>query len=125
MPKIKVFVRLENKETKTTLEQICHGILLDHKIIYYEEKRVVTIYLDSNTIKMIRKENESSIVLTFHEGKKENCIYELKQVGNFEITTETSLLEMNDNKVHICYKTKLKDELMGNFDFHLHYEVIE
>lgn len=125
MPKIKVFVRLENKETKTTLERMYHGILLDHKIIYYEDNRIVTIYLHSNTIKMIRKEKENSIFLTFHEGKKENCAYELKQVGKLEITTETSLLEVNDNNVHICYKTKWNDELMGNFDFQLHYEVIE
>lgn len=121
MPKIKVFIKLENKLNKEVLEKTYLGYKRDDKIIYQDEKTIVTIYKKSNTIEMIRKEEDFVTQLLFkkHSIQKGKIKTEEKIL---EFDVETSILEFTEKYLHICYKTKI-EEVMGNFEFHL--EVIE
>lgn len=122
MPKIKVFVTLKNILTKEVLQESYDGILNENKIIYKEGSKTITIYKYSNTITMIRRGEE---VMQFHFLKgTSDCIYEFGYKEPFRITIETSLLEMKEKQIHICYQTRLGEEIMGIFDFRLQYEVI-
>lgn len=122
MPKIKVFMTLENKQTGEILKEYYDGILTKEKIVYQEENKIVTIFKDLNTIKMIRKDSNNSIHFTFQQGKLRKGFYKIDQ-RQFEFMVETSLLEFDKKMLHICYQTKIENEIMGNFDFKL--EVIK
>lgn len=124
MPKIKVFMTLKNKQTSEILKAFYGGILTKEKIVYQEENKIVTIFKDHNKIKMIRKDQNDIIYLTFQKGKIEKGFYEVKQ-KKFEFVVKTSLLEFDHEMLHICYQTKIEDEIMGDFDFKLHFEVIK
>ncbi len=125
MPKIKVFVTLKNKLNNEQIKKTYEGFLTSEKITYKEENKIVTIYRNSNTIKMIRRCEESLITLNFKKGETKKS--ELKPAGlnPIELETETLLLESNNNQIYICYKTKIKEEIMGDYEFYLQYEVEE
>ncbi len=123
MPKIKVFVTLTNKLNNEQIKKIYEGFLTNEKLIYKEEDRIVTIYRNSNIIKMIRRSKENVITLNFVEGKTKKSHLEITGLEPLEMETETSLLENNEYGFHVCYKTKIKEEIMGDYDFHLRYEV--
>lgn len=125
MPKIKVFVTLKDKQNQEQIKKTYDGFLTNEKIVYKEENRTVTIYRNSNTIKMIRRNEESIITLNFVEGKIKNSYLEMLGLEPLELETETSLLENQKYGFHICYKTKVNEEVMGEYDFHLQYEVKE
>ncbi len=125
MPKIKVFVTIKNTLEKEYLENSYTGILTDRKLLYQDEKRTVTILKKCNTIEMITHDKENSSHLTFKEHTEERGIYNVKNIGTLEITVKTSLLEISNNEIHICYQTLFDTELMGQFDFKLRYEVIK
>ncbi len=123
MPKIKVFVTLKNKLNNEQMEKTYDGFLTNEKITYKEEDNIVTIYRNSNTIKMIRRSNENLITLNFEEGVTKKSRLEPVGLGPIEIETETSLLESNECQIYVCYKTKIKEEIMGDYEFKLQYEV--
>lgn len=125
MPKIKVFVTLKNKLSNELMERTYNGFLTDEKISYKEEDKIVTIYRNSNTIKMIRRCNESLITLNFEKGETKKSKLELTSLKPIEIETETLSLENNESRIYICYKTKIKEEIMGDYEFNLQYEVKE
>lgn len=122
MPKIKVFIKLENKKNKEILEKTYSGYKRDDKIIYQDGNIICTIYKKSNTIEMIRKEEESITEFVFEKNSTQKGKIKMEgTILNFDI--ETSILEFTNQYLHICYKTKVEEEIMGDFDFHL--EVIE
>lgn len=125
MSKIKLFVTLVDKRTKEQIKRTYDGFLTNEKLVYKEEDKIVTIYRNSNIMKMIRRNTDSFITLNFEEGKTKISYLEMTGLEAIEIKTETSLLEMNECGFHICYKTKIKEEVMGDYDFHLQYEVKE
>lgn len=124
MPKIKVLVTINNTLSAESLENTYIGILIDDKLIYKDESRIVTILKKCNTIEMITHDKESSSNLTFKEKTEKKGIYKVKDIGTFEVTVKTSLLEISNDEIHICYQTLLETELMGQFDLKLRYEVI-
>lgn len=125
MPKIKVFVTLKNKQTKETLNDCYRGFMTSDKFVYQEENRIVTIYKKYNTITMIRREKENSTFLTFEEGKKKEGSYQILGYHPIKLEIETFLLEIQEKNIHICYQTWFEDELMGDFDIQIQYEVIK
>lgn len=125
MPKIKVFITLKNNQNKEVLQEVCSGFINDEKIVYQEDKRIVTILKNSNTIQMIRRENHHIIYLPLEEGKELTGSYQIEPYQPINIVVNTSLLSYSGNKIHICYQTRIENEIMGDFDFNLQYEVIE
>lgn len=125
MPKINVFMTLKNKLNNEQIKGTYEGFLTDDKITYKEEEKIVTIYRNSNTIKMIRRCKENLIILNFEKGEIKKSQLEPIGLEPIEIETETLLLESNDNQIYIRYKTKIKEEIMGDYEFNLQYEVKE
>lgn len=125
MPKINVFMTLKNKLYNEQIKGTYEGFLTDDKITYKEEEKFVTIYRNSNTIKMIRRCKENLIILNFAKGEIKKSQLEPIGLEPIEIETETLLLESNDNQIYIRYKTKIKEEIMGDYEFNLQYEVKE
>ncbi|MCI9234282.1 MAG: hypothetical protein HFH08_06830 [Bacilli bacterium] len=125
MPKIKVFVTLVNRLNNEQIKKTYEGFLNDEKLAYKEEDKIVTIYRNSNTIKMIRRSKENLVTLNFMEGKTKKSHLEMMGLEPLEIETDTSLLENNKYGFHICYRTRVKEEIMGDYDFCLQYEVEE
>lgn len=125
MPKIKVFITLKNNQNKEVLEETCFGVINGEKISYQEDNRIVTILKNCNKIEMIRREKNTSINLPLEAGKKTIGSYKIESYDPINIIVNTSLLTISNNKIHICYQTKIEQEIMGDFDFTLQYEVIE
>lgn len=125
MPKINVFMTLKNKLNNEQIKGTYEGFLTDDKITYKEEEKIVTIYRNSNTIKMIRRCKENLIILNFEKGEIKKSQLEPIGLEPIEIETETLLLESNDKQIYIRYKTKIKEEIMGDYEFNLQYEVKE
>ena len=121
MQKIQVFIRIQNQWDHSFLEGTYDGFLTQEKIVYLEEKRTVTILKDSNTITITRRDQENYIFLTFEKNHVTKGIYKIDNLRSFEIQIETSLLEIFENQMHICYQTSVEKNVLGIFDFHLRY----
>jgi len=124
MPKIKVFVTIKNNIDNVVLKNQYDGFLNNEKLVYQEEERIVTIYEESNTIRMIRREKENSTFLTFKDNVTTKGTYEIVGYRPLEIEISTSLLEKKDTSYHICYQTKVDKDIMGDFEVTIYYEVI-
>lgn len=125
MPKIKVFVTLDNKLEKKKIRNSYNGFLNKEKLVYLEDEKIVTISRKCNTITMIRKGKENSIFLTFEKEKKTDCFCKMKDCLSFQFSIFTQKLEQKENVLHLCYETKIEQEVMGVFELFLQYEVIE
>lgn len=120
---MKVFVTLIDKQNQEQRQEIYDGFWTTEKLVYKEESKIVTIYMNYNKIKMVRREPECVITLNFMEGKCLKSLLEIKGMLPLTIETETSLLNINEEKIHICYQTKIEKEIMGSYDLQL--EVIK
>lgn len=123
MPKIRVFVRLVDRLNHDQIKKTYEGFLTNEKLVYKEEDRIVTIYRNSNTIKMIRRSKDGFITLNFMEGKTKKSYLEITGLEPLEIETDTSLLENSQYGFHVCYKNRVEEEIMGDYDLCLQYEV--
>ncbi len=123
MSKIKIKTILKNNETNIKYE--IKGIYNENKISFLENRVRVNIYIENNTLRIVRTTNEYQIFLKFQEFLTIPGKYDIKDIGTLEIETKTEKLEINDKKIFIQYILYVNGENLGRNMYTLEYEAIQ
>lgn len=121
MKKIKIHSLLSNSDNETTtIEAIAEFDEEKNLLNYTEEELKVTIQILENRVIMERKNEEYDLCLEFSLNEKVRCNYEVKSIGlNLEIDVYTKILEIEENRVYICYELFNDNKSIGTFEYKL------
>lgn len=123
MAKIKLEAKVMNQSEKNTFSYQGDGLLLKSKIVYYENDICVTLTKQENIVRLVRKQKDYELEMTFQKGYKTEVIYNsLKESLKTYLQVETNVLEWENDRVRIDYRLYPSDEL---FSYQLKFEVIE
>ena len=123
MAKIKLNAKVINQSEKNTFSYHGDGLLLKNKIVYYENDICVTLMKQENIVKLVRKQKDYELEMTFQKGYKTEVIYNsLKESLKTYLQVETNVLEWENDRVRIDYRLYPTNEL---FSYQLKFEVIE
>ena len=123
LAKIKLEAKVMNQSEKNTFSYQGDGLLLKNKIVYYENDICVTLTKQENIVRLVRKQKDYELEMTFQKGYKTEVIYNsLKESLKTYIQVETNVLEWENDRVKIDYRLYPSDEL---FSYQLKFEVIE
>lgn len=123
MAKIKLEAKVINQSEKNTFSYQGDGLLLKNKIVYYENDICVTLTKQENIVRLVRKQKDYELEMTFQKGYKTEVIYNsLKESLKTYLQVETNVLEWENDRVRIDYRLYPSDEL---FSYQLKFEVIE
>ncbi len=123
MAKIKLEAKVMNQSEKNTFSYQGDGLLLKNKIVYYENDICVTLTKQENIVRLVRKQKDYELEMTFQKGYKTEVIYNsLKESLKTYLQVETNVLEWENDRVKIDYRLYPSDEL---FSYQLKFEVIE
>lgn len=123
LAKIKLEAKVMNQSEKNTFSYQGDGLLLKNKIVYYENDICVTLTKQDNIVRLVRKQKDYELEMTFQKGYKTEVIYNsLKESLKTYLQVETNVLEWENDRVKIDYRLYPSDEL---FSYQLKFEVIE
>lgn len=123
MAKIKLEAKVMNQSEENTFSYQGDGLLLKNKIVYYENDICVTLTKQENIVRLVRKQKDYELEMTFQKGYKTEVIYNsLKESLKTYLQLETNVLEWENDRVRIDYRLYPSDEL---FSYQLKFEVIE
>lgn len=123
LAKIKLEAKVMNQSEKNTFSYQGDGLLLKSKIVYYENDICVTLTKQENIVRLVRKQKDYELEMTFQKGYKTEVIYNsLKESLKTYLQVETNVLEWENDRVRIDYRLYPSDEL---FSYQLKFEVIE
>lgn len=123
LAKIKLEAKVMNQSEKNTFSYQGDGLLLKNKIVYYENDICVTLTKQENIVRLVRKQKDYELEMTFQKGYKTEVIYNsLKESLKTYLQVETNVLEWENDRVKIDYRLYPSDEL---FSYQLKFEVIE
>lgn len=123
MAKIKLKAKVINQSEKNTFSYQGDGLLLKNKIVYYENDICVTLTKQENIVRLVRKQKDYELEMTFQKGYKTEVIYNsLKESLKTYLQVETNVLEWENDRVRIDYRLYPTNEL---FSYQLKFEVIE
>lgn len=123
LAKIKLKAKVINQSEKNTFSYHGDGLLLKNKIVYYENDICVTLTKQENIVRLVRKQKDYELEMTFQKGYKTEVIYNsLKESLKTYLQVETNVLEWENDRVRIDYRLYPSDEL---FSYQLKFEVIE
>lgn len=123
LAKIKLEAKVINQSEKNTFSYQGDGLLLKNKIVYYENDICVTLTKQENIVRLVRKQKDYELEMTFQKGYKTEVIYNsLKESLKTYLQVETNVLEWENDRVRIDYRLYPSDEL---FSYQLKFEVIE
>lgn len=123
LAKIKLEAKVMNQSEKNTFSYQGDGLLLKNKIVYYENDICVTLTKQENIVRLVRKQKDYELEMTFQKGYKTEVIYNsLKESLKTYLQVETNVLEWENDRVRIDYRLYPSDEL---FSYQLKFEVIE
>ncbi len=123
LAKIKLNAKVINQSEENTFSYQGDGLLLKNKIVYYENDICVTLTKQENIVRLVRKQKDYELEMTFQKGYKTEVIYNsLKESLKTYLQLETNVLEWENDRVRIDYRLYPSDEL---FSYQLKFEVIE
>ena len=123
LAKIKLNAKVINQSEENTFSYQGDGLLLKNKIVYYENDICVTLTKQENIVRLVRKQKDYELEMTFQKGYKTEVIYNsLKESLKTYLQVETNVLEWENDRVRIDYRLYPSDEL---FSYQLKFEVIE
>lgn len=123
LAKIKLEAEVMNQSEENTFSYQGDGLLLKNKIVYYENDICVTLTKQENIVRLVRKQKDYELEMTFQKGYKTEVIYNsLKESLKTYLQVETNVLEWENDRVRIDYRLYPSDEL---FSYQLKFEVIE
>lgn len=123
LAKIKLEAKVINQSEKNTFSYQGDGLLLKNKIVYYENDICVTLTKQENIVRLVRKQKDYELEMTFQKGYKTEVIYNsLKESLKTYLQVETNVLEWENDRVRIDYRLYPTNEL---FSYQLKFEVIE
>lgn len=112
-----------NQSEENTFSYQGDGLLIKNKIVYYENDICVTLTKQENIVRLVRKQKDYELEMTFQKGYKTEVIYNsLKESLKTYLQLETNVLEWENDRVRIDYRLYPSDEL---FSYQLKFEVIE
>lgn len=102
------------------------GMLKNNELIFFENSIKVVISIIDNIIKIRRITDEYTLELQFDDSLTKEGIYDIKG-GSIQIPvkTNTSVLKINDQNIHIEYELELSGVNQGKFIYDVNYEVIK
>lgn len=123
LAKIKLNAKVINQSEENTFSYQGDGLLLKNKIVYYENDICVTLTKQENIVRLVRKQKDYELEMTFQKGYKTEVIYNsLKESLKTYLQVETNVLEWENDRVRIDYRLYPTNEL---FSYQLKFEVIE
>lgn len=123
LAKIKLEAEVMNQSEENTFSYQGDGLLIKNKIVYYENDICVTLTKQENIVRLVRKQKDYELEMTFQKGYKTEVIYNsLKESLKTYLQLETNVLEWENDRVRIDYRLYPSDEL---FSYQLKFEVIE
>ena len=123
LAKIKLEAKVINQSEKNTFSYQGDGLLLKNKIVYYENDICVTLTKQENIVRLVRKQKDYELEMTFQKGYKTEVVYNsLKESLKTYLQVETNVLEWENDRVRIDYRLYPTNEL---FSYQLKFEVIE
>ena len=123
LAKIKLKAKVINQSEKNTFSYQGDGLLLKNKIVYYENDICVTLTKQENIVRLVRKQKDYELEMTFQKGYKTEVIYNsLKESLKTYLQVETNVLEWENDRVRIDYRLYPTNEL---FSYQLKFEVME
>lgn len=123
LAKIKLEAKVMNQSEENTFSYQGDGLLLKNKIVYYENDICVTLTKQENIVRLVRKQKDYELEMTFQKGYKTEVIYNsLKESLKTYLQLETNVLEWENDRVRIDYRLYPTNEL---FSYQLKFEVIE
>lgn len=123
LAKIKLEAKVMNQSEENTFSYQGDGLLLKNKIVYYENDICVTLTKQENIVRLVRKQKDYELEMTFQKGYKTEVIYNsLKECLKTYLQVETNVLEWENDRVRIDYRLYPTNEL---FSYQLKFEVIE
>lgn len=121
MSKINVKSMLNNLTEKEIFNVETTGILIDNKIKYIDNSVTVIVELKEKTISLDRTASEYHIYMEFDKDNVTDGIYEIKNLGDFNLRVETEDININDNEIFIKYIMYIND-VKQNFEYKIIYE---
>lgn len=124
MKKLNIKSTIYNIDDKMPKTNTCLGNMDNNKIFYDDDDISVTILIIDNKIKMVRNGNDYKLDMTFILKEKTYGIYQIDELGDFNVEIFTNKLDIKPKKIYIEYTLKVESEQLGKFNFNLDYEVI-
>lgn len=122
---MKIFIKttLKSMEEETSYEG--YGILTENKIVYTENGVRTTIKVEQDKVSMKRNHDTYELLLHWDKKKKTDGIYKIYELhSEIHLQIETNMLELSSQEIKVKYQLKQED-VIGNYEFHLTYEVKE
>ena len=124
MAKIEVRSRLIGNEIDHHITT--SGILTKGKIVYREPDICMIVKFTNNSIELQRSHSDYTLKLSFDTQCTCNGSYRINDPTlSIEAKTKTKALQIEDGMIDIVYELSLGDELVGEYHYHLDYEVKE
>lgn len=124
MKKVKIHTILSNHENETTnLEIEADYNEKENTLTYKEADLTTTIEILDNMVRIIRKNDDYDLTLEFKENVIEKSKYIVKSIGlDLDIEVETTLLEIDDNRIYINYELFNENKSIGKFEYKIFKE---
>ena len=119
MGKIKIKTKLTvrgNSEENINIKT--HGIKTDNKIVFQEDKTVVTLILEQESLLLQRKNSDYTLKMRFNL-KESWCIFNLEKMGNVNLDLITNELLIEDGIINLNYS--MND---SSYNYLINYEVV-
>ena len=122
MSKLNIKTKLKTKENN--LKYNLKGIKNNNKISFVENNIKVNMYIEKDSIKIIRKTEEYEMELCFKQSLTITGKYDIKNIGILEIKTDTKKLIIEEGKIYIEYILYVNKENLGLNTYEIEYEAI-
>ena len=124
MAKIEVRSRLVGDETDH--QMTTSGILTTGKIVYREPEIRMVLKFANNHIQLERSHSDYTLKLSFENQHTCSGSYQIKEpMLSMEAKTKTKALQVEDGMIDIIYELILGGQSLGDYHYHLDYEVKE
>lgn len=125
MSKIRIKSTIFGDETEKEIVEV-FGIKNNHKVMYIYNDTKVSIELSSNTIIIIRENDESRLILKFRDNDSITSDYYIKSLNIIvKVKTKTKLLKINKNSLKIKYDLFIADCFSDSFTYNLEWESLK
>lgn len=126
MAKIYLKTSLKTKEEETPIIYEGFGMIHDGKIVYQENEVTTIIQNRGKEYTLTRKNAEYELHFSFALNEDTSGHYHIFAVGpKMHLQIHTNVLEWNNHEIEILYQLRINDVDMGEYLYHLEYEVKE
>ncbi len=124
MREIQIKSTLKNSENEITNVQTKGIYNIEENVICYDDHDLkVSVYIENERIRMLRKNDDYNLNLEFELNKKIKSKYEVKSIGLYiDLIIETQKLNINEKNISIKYELYNDESIIGSFEYDLVWE---